>query len=303
MKPMSSHLKRWITGLAAAPFLILLIFLGGLTFTLLICIVFFASVSEYFRLTFHPESDTISGLLFFLSVLVGSAVLWAAYRNMPGIIIGLISLHLMLCGFFSLSQFKSDPHILRNTAFQIQGFVYIAVSLATLILIRNSNGGVSKIFLLIFVIFAGDIGAFYAGTHLGSHKLCPSVSPSKTIEGSIGGISANIVMGSLLKLFLFPDMAWMSGIIFFAALGIAGQVGDLFESELKRAVKIKDSGSILPGHGGILDRIDALLFAAPVGYLYWNFGISQLKLSPNLSLSVIDTVALYPIITFGRWIF
>ena len=108
----------------------------------------------------------------------------------------------------------------------------------------------------------------YAGSFLGKHKLCPAVSPGKTIEGSVGGLIANLGAGAIFKYFFLPAYSWGLSLLFFISVGIAGQIGDLFESELKRSAGIKDSGGILPGHGGILDRIDALLFAAPVAWFF-----------------------------------
>ena len=98
--------------------------------------------------------------------------------------------------------------------------------------------------------------------------MSPAVSPGKTIEGSIGGLAVNLVLGGIAKYLFLSGLPWGLSLLFFLAVGIAGQVGDLFESELKRSSGIKDSGGILPGHGGILDRIDALLFASPVAYIF-----------------------------------
>ena len=140
--------------------------------------------------------------------------------------------------------------------------------LSFLILIRAGSSGMIWIFLLLAVIFAGDTSAYYVGSYLGRHKLSPAVSPGKTIEGSIGGLAANLVVGAIGKYFFLPEIPWGLCLLFFIAVGVAGQVGDLFESELKRSSGIKDSGGILPGHGGILDRIDALLFASPVAYIF-----------------------------------
>jgi phosphatidate cytidylyltransferase len=106
---------------------------------------------------------------------------------------------------------------------------------------------------------------------LGRHKLSPAISPGKTIEGAIGGLAANLAIGAIGKAFFLPNLPWSLSILFFLAVGIAGQIGDLFESEMKRSSNIKDSSNILPGHGGILDRIDALLFASPVAYVFIRF--------------------------------
>jgi phosphatidate cytidylyltransferase len=93
------------------------------------------------------------------------------------------------------------------------------------------------------------------------------VSPKKTIEGAVGGLGANLIFGWMFKMLFFNDLPVLVCIVVALGAGIAGQAGDLFESEFKRSAGVKDSGTILPGHGGILDRIDALLFAAPVAYL------------------------------------
>ena len=124
---------------------------------------------------------------------------------------------------------------------------------------------------MLAIIFAGDTSAYYVGSYLGRHKLSPAISPGKTIEGAIGGLAANLAVGSVGKALFLPDLPWGSGILFFLAVGVAGQMGDLFESEMKRHSNIKDSSGILPGHGGILDRIDALLFASPVAYVFIRF--------------------------------
>jgi phosphatidate cytidylyltransferase len=108
----------------------------------------------------------------------------------------------------------------------------------------------------------------YTGLLLGRHKLCPAVSPKKTIEGSVGGLAANILIGSIFKAIFLPELPWGACLVFFVLIGASGQIGDLFESIIKRSSNIKDSGTILPGHGGFLDRADAAMFAAPVAYYY-----------------------------------
>jgi phosphatidate cytidylyltransferase len=101
------------------------------------------------------------------------------------------------------------------------------------------------------------------------------VSPKKTIEGALGGIVGNVLFGSVIKVFFLPETPWGTSLLFFILIGISGQFGDLIESAMKRASGVKDSGGILPGHGGILDRIDALIFASPVAFLYLKFILDQ----------------------------
>ena len=171
-------------------------------------------------------------------------------------------------GSYALIRFKVDSQVAGMVAAQVQGIVYIPLPLALIVLIRSGEAGAFWILALLAIIFAGDTAAYYVGSYLGKHKLCPSVSPKKTIEGALGGLAANFLVGFILKLFFLPEVGWVAMLLMSILLGAVGQVGDLFESVLKRTAGIKDSGGILPGHGGILDRIDALLFAAPVAWIF-----------------------------------
>lgn len=262
------HLKRWITGLIALPFLIFLVYTGGVAFTILISVAGLVALWEYYRLVFNAEARPISNIILLWGYGVNFAIIWSTYLVGPDLSVSIIGLNLLVIALISLFQFKTDQTVLGVVIRQLQGIIYIPVLLSFLILIRESTSGMIWTFVLLAVIFAGDTGAYYVGSYLGRHKLSPTVSPGKTIEGSIGGLAANLVVGSVGKTFFLSELPWGLSLLFFLAVGIAGQVGDLFESELKRSSNIKDSGGILPGHGGILDRIDALLFASPVAYIF-----------------------------------
>jgi phosphatidate cytidylyltransferase len=121
-----------------------------------------------------------------------------------------------------------------------------------------------------------DTGAYYTGRTIGRHKLAPRVSPGKTIEGAIGGFVMAVVAGLLCKLVFFPEIPAAHALALGAVLGTIGQVGDLAESLLKRGSNVKDSGTLLPGHGGMLDRVDSILFCAPVLYYYSRLFVSSL---------------------------
>lgn len=262
------HLQRWITGLVILPFLIFLIYKGGLAFALFLCVIVVLALSEYFKIIFHSRKKPLMGVLPVLSMITGVAVILASNKYSTDIVFCIISFNLIACAFYSFSRFKNDTQVLERITKQVQAVLYIPVLLSFAVLIRNGADGMAWLLFFLGIVFAGDIGALYAGTYLGKHKLCPSVSPGKTIEGSLGGLTANILVGSIIKIFVFPRMDWGPAVLFFLCIGIAGQVGDLFESEFKREAGIKDSGVILPGHGGILDRIDALLFALPIAYFF-----------------------------------
>lgn len=139
-------------------------------------------------------------------------------------------------------------------------FLLPLMSLASLI---HYGNWLSLLCILLFVNFGMDIGAWFFGRNFGKHKLWPSVSPNKTIEGLVGGILVSSFVGSLLWWFLFDKISLVMP-MFFALLGGFSQIGDLIQSKLKRQCQIKDSSSLIPGHGGFYDRIDSLVFLSPI---------------------------------------
>lgn len=267
--PVNMHLKRWITAFVAIPFLVLLIGSGGaLMFAVVIGAVCVIAIWEFFRIV-PNKAESLNPFCFQLSAFImGPAIIWAAYMNSFKSVLGLIALNLIVPALISLPKFKSDASVSEIVFKQVLCVIYIPLFLSYLVLIRNGDDGVAWTFFLLIIVFLGDTGAYYVGSYLGRHKLCPAVSPNKTIEGSVGGLAVNLCAGALFKFFFFPLLPWGLSILFFLSIGVAGQVGDLFESELKRVGNIKDSGVLLPGHGGVLDRIDALLFAAPAAYFF-----------------------------------
>lgn len=265
------HLKRWITGLVALPFLIFLVSKGGIFFAILVNAAGLIALWEYYRLVSPAKAGLASGIILWWGYAICCLLIWAAYRVGTDLVLTLVALNIIATAVISMFQFKKDRSVLDVIVRQLQGTVYIPVALCFLILIRESHAGTIWIFLLLAIIFAGDTCAYYVGTYLGRHKLSPAISPGKTIEGAAGGLAANLAVGAAGKIFFLPDLPWISSLLFFLALGIAGQLGDLFESEIKRSADIKDSSNILPGHGGVLDRIDALLFASPVAYAFVRF--------------------------------
>jgi phosphatidate cytidylyltransferase len=124
------------------------------------------------------------------------------------------------------------------------------------------------ILLLFVIVWVGDSAAYYGGRAFGRHPLAPKISPKKTVEGAIAGLMGSIVAGAIAGV-VFLGEPWLSIVVISGVTGVVGQIGDLAESALKRSAGVKDSSSILPGHGGILDRLDSLFFAAPV--FFWLF--------------------------------
>ena len=137
-------------------------------------------------------------------------------------------------------------------------------------LLRGERDGRQLVYFLVFTTWAGDIGAYYVGSRWGLRPLLPRVSPKKTVEGALGGIVATALVAGLGSRWLWPRLPIGTAVLVGVVLAIVGMVGDLSESAVKRAANVKDSGSIIPGHGGVLDRLDSLLFATPFLYgLAW----------------------------------
>ena len=261
------HLKRWITGIVAVPLIYLLVAAGGTLFFLLIAGVSVVTLAEYYRVVFNPADDGPARLIPNLGLVLAPVIVWVAWNRGMAQTPLVIAVDLIIVAGLTLPLFKNDREAPHMVAKQTLGLVYIPLFLSHLVVLRSEAQGAQWIFWLLCIVAAGDTGAFYTGRSMGRHKLCAWVSPKKTIEGSIGGLCANVIAALALKMVLLPELAVLPCVVFALLIGIAGQIGDLFASEFKRAAGIKDSGKWLPGHGGFLDRLDALLFASPLAYL------------------------------------
>lgn len=262
------HRQRIITALIVLPVLVLIVLIGGILFHLLVASAAVIALWEFYRMTLpasppvHRQPLAVIGFLAAAGVIVAGAV--AADRLIPAV----IALNFLGAGGIAVRRYPVDDDVLRTVFAQMVGVGYIPGLLVFLVFLRNGPDGAKWIFLILCLVFANDTGAFYAGRFFGRHKLWPAVSPGKTLEGAVGGMVATAGVGlGFCHLFL-PRLPLVPMVVFFVIIGVVGPFGDLFESIIKRVHGIKDSGGILPGHGGLLDRIDALIFAAPVAYLF-----------------------------------
>lgn len=162
-------------------------------------------------------------------------------------------------------SFKDLEQIFIYVAKNCFGFIYICFLPATVAWTLDTNNGMEWFFCLLGVVFAGDIGAYIFGSMIGKHKIAPLLSPKKTLEGALGGLLFSLIFALSFK-FVMPGVPFSILAICGLLGGLLGQLGDFFESLVKRVSGVKDSGSIMPGHGGILDRLDGVLFAAPLFY-------------------------------------
>jgi phosphatidate cytidylyltransferase len=146
------------------------------------------------------------------------------------------------------------------------GLIYLGILPLFFVELRGHGDGAQWVLLTLFIIWSGDTGAYFAGKKYGQRKLYPVISPKKTVEGLIGGILAGVVVTWIFKFTGFRNLSWSGALLIPLVLGAVAALGDLCESFVKRAFDTKDSGSILPGHGGMLDRFDGVVFSLPVAY-------------------------------------
>jgi len=180
------------------------------------------------------------------------------------------ALAVVVPGLYYLFRFRDIPTVASRIAGTITGIVYagfLTTYLAKLKLIDPKHGG-DTVVLVLLVAWLADTGGYFAGRFLGKKKLYEAVSPKKTWAGAYGGLAGSLVGVAVLKLAFATYLTWLDVFLIAIPGGILGQLGDLAESLIKRSVGVKDSGALLPGHGGILDRIDAVLFIAPYVYTY-----------------------------------
>jgi phosphatidate cytidylyltransferase len=169
-----------------------------------------------------------------------------------------------------MGLFAPEPHAAAGlrTAWLIAGPVYIGALLGALGKLHLLEHGGAWVLLAMWLAWASDTGAYFAGRYFGKRKLYPAVSPSKTVEGGIGGLLGSLTGGLAAHFGFLPSLPLLDAIVLALAAGALGQMGDLVESLIKRSTNVKDSGHILPGHGGLLDRVDALMFTAATCLVY-----------------------------------
>ena len=247
----------------ALPLLALVILKGGrIGFAFVVALAAAAGLLEYHALFLPRETwgARVTGLI------LGLAVIGSFCAKDMGAMSGVLVAAFVGSAVVCLARYKPGHSMAVVLYKQVMGLVYVPFLLGHLILVRDWHRGTIWAFFLLAVVFAGDTAAYYVGKALGRHKLSPNISPGKTVEGALAGLAANVLVGVLFKTWWLPELPLGFCIGLVVIMGLMGQVGDLVESMLKRSVDSKDSGGILPGHGGVLDRVDGLFFAAPTLY-------------------------------------
>ena len=234
------------------------LFLPALIFTIVFCLY------EYFHMTVRAGT----GAFPILGYLCGGIIPVTQMIEVNDVGFGFVPTLAVLTGIFpllALLKKKDIKEYLPIVATTLFGVIYIGLGLSWLVRLRYEdpeNGAVLILFML-SVIWTGDASAYFIGRGFGRIPLAPEISPKKTVEGSIGGFLVSLVTGTLFGFFFMETRSMATVLILAAVVSVAGQVGDLAESALKRSSGVKDSSKALPGHGGFLDRLDSLITAAP----------------------------------------
>jgi Predicted CDP-diglyceride synthetase/phosphatidate cytidylyltransferase len=236
-----------------------------------------AGLFEFFTLTKKLELKADAGVAYLGAAALVVAFVFDAPAKAPDLL--LLTLCLFVIGVLISQTFrfqKDFSKMLTGMGVTTLGVLYVAFLGGFLIATRigfETIPGLSTDLLLFFfiVLFGSDAGAYFAGRALGKHKLAPTISPGKTVEGLIGGIVAAAGFAALCTLTFFPELPYKFSIPLAVVMAVVGVLGDLAESAMKRGSGAKDAANILPGHGGLLDRLDSLLFNAPILYYFARF--------------------------------
>ncbi len=259
-------MKRLLTAAVGVPIVLAaLFFLPAVGFFVFMALLVLGATYEYVKIAQPRAPHAPLALLYVLVPLVGAGLTWALApgRGGPQPLYLLATFLLASIGLGSLVLFARIPLEESIASLGLLGFgtPYLALPLASICLLKQKDPWL--VFLLMAIVWLGDTAAYYAGSRLGKHRMAPTISPKKSWEGAVAGFVTSVVAAAVWSVWRLGGLR--PGLLVVAALtAIASQVGDLVESLIKRGSGVKDSGSLLPGHGGFLDRIDAMLFGAPV---------------------------------------
>ncbi len=258
---------RVLTALVAIPIIVLLTWVGGWPFLVLFLACALLAQDEFYQMAIAGDMVPlrIAGLM--LGLLIGIRSVFP----LP-LAFGAVAVAVMLVASHLWDRPANPP---QSVAVTLLGIVYPTLMLTYMVDIRAGSAaalGQSDAFWLtlsvLILVWVSDTAAYYVGRAFGKRKLAPNISPNKTWEGAVGGSLASVGVAVGLGLTVLPFLSLIDCVALGIICGTIGQLGDLTESRLKRLVGVKDSGSIIPGHGGVLDRFDALTIVAPIAYFY-----------------------------------
>ena len=279
---MNNTLIRILTGVVGIPLVLLIIWVGGWWFAGTIIVVSALALHEFYGLAtargYSPNVFFGIGLGVVIQVSLMIAAVGPFLVSMAWVIIAAVSLLVGTLKLLAAEMWRKSETPLANAGATLLGVVYIPLALSSLFFLRQIDLvgssipgliGFELVMTLFVTIWAADSGAYFGGLSFGKHKLFPRVSPKKSWEGAIAGLISAVAAGVGMTIWLMPQADWIHGLAIGAIVGVFGPIGDLTESLLKRDATIKDSGSIIPGHGGVFDRFDSMIFCAPLVLVYY----------------------------------
>ena len=236
---------------------------GTLLFACLIAIFTAIGIVEFYRMALPERKVELP-----LAVTAGSILVFTPFAGNSTLILASIGLLFISFSLLFLFRIRSIDTAAREISYALLAFLYIPFLMMHLVQLRLTPYGIQWIFVIMLIVMTNDSAAYYTGSAFGKHRLYPLVSPKKSVEGAIGGLIGSLCGTFLAKYTFFLQLSFRDAVVTALVVGMIGQAGDLFESLLKRSFGVKDSGTIIPGHGGVLDRLDSILFAAPITYYY-----------------------------------
>lgn len=269
---MGETAKRAATAAVLVPAVLAAIYLDSTHYGVIVFAVVFGcgAQDEYLRMALGVGKGDDNGLVLrIVAGLLGAAIITLPSVYSPALVLPpLLTGSVIAIGFAVLFRKAQLADGGRHFGIALAGLLYVPLLMSVLPLFKKA-GQIDWITVILCMAFFSDTLAYFVGRAIGKHKLYPAVSPGKSIEGSFGGIAGSCIAAvGVGSLWLIPSMPIWHAVILGVVASACGQMGDLVESLLKRTFGVKDSSRILPGHGGMLDRIDALLFVAPVAFYY-----------------------------------
>jgi phosphatidate cytidylyltransferase len=275
---MSNTAVRVLVGAIGIPLILVMLYFGNEVFLVFCAIVAFFCMNEFYNLFEHRDSKPsflgrlIGGFTYhkFIFLLISTAIVICFYYQRFNFVLILYFVMFMYL-IFDEVLVKTDKHIEAIGTWMLS-IVYISTTFGLMSLMDSTKflvqNGANYVLICLVMVWASDTFAFFGGKTFGKHKLAERISPKKTWEGSIIGFGFTIITGIVVWKFFYHDIGIVNIIVVGVIVGVFSQLGDLFESHLKRSVSVKDSSNIIPGHGGFLDRFDSILFAVPALYIY-----------------------------------
>jgi len=273
--------QRILTALVAAPLALVMLYLGGLPLAAFLALVSAGCAWEFYRIAAAGGLEPLDPV----GIPLAGAVPLVTYAAAVGLyqptlaVPAVVLLVILACVIWARGTARRP---LAAASATVMGVLYTGGLLSFGYALREhpyafgDRAGAALVALPLVLTWASDIGAYFVGRAVGGRKLMPSVSPGKTVSGALGGLAATVVVAWLYVRYALAPVALLTmtvpaTIVFGLAISVAAQVGDLTESLLKREASVKDSSRLLPGHGGLLDRLDSLLFVLPVAYLLFGW--------------------------------